>query len=527
MNRHRAPPRYLAALPWIGPIQGSTSEERMDLGAATDPLLGEALAAAFLPVRRAGGSFVRAPGSGWAAPINADEGGRFRLEARLEWWQSGIAGILMVLLYDRSSTLYYAGPADGPRGRRRRRPFPDTWAGQLAAYRSTLDPAAMVPIEDLPKRMRMEIEARVAALLEGPAWELEEGLVERDVPPEADQLTFAVASCQYPANFIDGDLAGRSYGRLRACLEARDSALRPRCLLLLGDQVYIDPTAGLFDPAALSDRYDLPYERLLRLPALRHVLRRIPAFATLDDHELEDNWEPGSGDPDSLEKGRRYFFRYQRMASAPPASPERLWQAFTVNGFPFFMADTRTQRQPRRAGNLDSAQILDPQQWEALEAWLEQHAGSDVPKFITSPAAFLPRHRQAINHRAGALRSDAWDGYPASLEALIARIAEGGMRNVVFLSGDEHISFATTALVRRPDGSEAARILSIHSSGLYAPFAFANSSQDSLACDERFSAGAYLCEVTTRFAARGDGFALIRVSKKGGSWDVRCEFDLA
>src|SRR5690606_27404532 len=114
-----------------------------------------------LPVRRAGGRFVRAPESGWVAPVKADEGGRFRMQASLDWWQEPIAGVLMLLFYDRSSTLYYAGPRSGPRGRKRRRPFPDTWAGQLDAYRSALDATAMVPIHDLPKRMRREIEARV------------------------------------------------------------------------------------------------------------------------------------------------------------------------------------------------------------------------------------------------------------------------------------------------------------------------------------------------------------------------------
>lgn len=524
--RHRAPPRYLARLAWIGPIQGAASARALQLGAATDPLLGEALAAAYLPVRRAGGRLVRAPESGWVAPVHADEGGRFRVEAPLQWWDGRLAGVLMVVLYDRSSTLYYAGPADGPRGRRRRRPFPDTWSGQLGAYRSGLDPAAIVPIRDLPKRMRMEIEARVAGMLDAPAEALEEGLIERDGPPPADELTFAVASCQYPANFIDGDLARRSYERLRLRVEAKDPALRPRCLLLLGDQVYIDPTAGLFDPSALSDRYDLPYERLLRLPALRHILRRIPAYTTPDDHEFEDNWEPGSGCQTNLDEGRKFFFRYQRMAAPPPASTQ-LWQAFTVNGFPFFMADTRTERQGRRAGNLDTATIMEKEQWDGLCKWLDQHAGSDMPKFITSASALVPRHRKAINHRAGALRSDAWDGYPVSLEALIARIADLGMRNVVFLSGDEHASFATTVVVRRPDGSEAASILSIHSSGLYAPFTFANSSRDALVCEDRFPVGRYCCEVTTDFSAAGDGFALVRASKEAGAWRIDYVFDLA
>ena len=69
------------------------------------------------------------------------------------------------------------------------------------------------------------------------------------------------------------------------------------------------------------------------------------------------------------------------------------------------------------------------------------------------------------------------------------------------------------------------RFVSIHSSGLYSPFPFANSMQDSLACCESFRSGAFTVEVSTEFALPGDGFALVRARKDGGSWRIRCLFD--
>jgi cholesterol oxidase len=65
----------------------------------------------------------------------------------------------------------------------------------------------------------------------------------------------------------------------------------------VGDQVYVDPTAGLYDPAGKDDRYRLPYEAWLRQQNVRGALRRIPSFMLLDDHEIDNNWEP-IADPD-------------------------------------------------------------------------------------------------------------------------------------------------------------------------------------------------------------------------------------
>ncbi|HEV2430440.1 MAG TPA: alkaline phosphatase D family protein, partial [Burkholderiales bacterium] len=316
------------------------------------------------------------------------------------------------------------------------------------------------------------------------------------------------------------------YERLQARLTDAVERLRPRCLLLVGDQVYIDPTAGFFDPSTLSDRYDLPYERLLQTKPLRQVLRRVPLHTMLDDHEIEDNWEPPSGGVDNLEKGRKYYLAYQRMAWPPPPPPVRLWYRFEANGFPFFMADTRTERQPRDAGCIGTARIMKDDQFTELTSWLSRQ-DKDMPKFIATPAAFLPRHRRATHgpSGAGALRSDSWDGYRASFDALVKHVADNRIQNVVFLSGDEHISFATTAVVSDRSGNAVTRILSVHSSALYAPFAFANSTQENLAGDDSFDSGSYRLTVTSTFAAPGDGFALLRTWRDNGRWHVCCLFD--
>lgn len=516
-------PRYLARLPWLGPIQGGFQPHAVRLGGCCDPLIGKALLAAYLPVRRRSGRFVRIAGTGWVAPIEPDAQGRFRFEARLDWWQHGGAGVLMVLIYDRSSTVY-----DPVAGINIGRGFPADWAGQLAHFDPKLSATAVMRITALPDRIPEEIEQRLDELLARPAADLEEGLIELSRPAPGT-LTFAVASCQYPANFIDGDVARRSYERLRRRVEAPDAGARPACLLLIGDQVYIDATAGLFDPSALSDRYDLPYERLLQTTPLRHVLRRVPLYTMLDDHEIEDNWERPSGCAKNLERGRAYYLAYQRMAEPPSLPAQRLWYDFTAAGFRFFMADTRTEREARTAANVAQARIMSPEQLDALKAWMDDNHKNrkGMPMFIASPAAFLPRHRRAVHKPdgAGALRSDGWDGYPASFHAIVKHIAGNEIRNVVFLSGDEHISFATTAIVHDGAGKELTRFHSIHSSGLYSPFSFANASQDSLVCKDTIECGAYRCEATTRFAPAGDGFALMQAWQDDGQWRVRCQFD--
>jgi hypothetical protein len=148
-----------------------------------------------------------------------------------------------------------------------------------------------------------------------------------------------------------------------------------------------------------------------------------------------------------------------------------------------------------------------------------------VPKFIACPALPLPRHRRAAQPRqpAAALRSDAWDGYPQSLSRVLGHIARERVPNVVFLSGDEHVSLVARVTLRAANG-EPVVVHSVHSSALYAPFPFANSIDDDLVADEAFRLGDCSVEVHTRFAAPGDGFAVLRVFDDEGRWRARLRF---
>ena len=93
--------------------------------------------------------------------------------------------------------------------------------------------------------------------------ELVDGVIAYDPPanpaqqPEPNGTCFTVSSCQYPAGFVDDPVAYRSYHRILDRLDTREGP-KPRFALFVGDQVYVDATAGLYDPSSQDDRYTTP-----------------------------------------------------------------------------------------------------------------------------------------------------------------------------------------------------------------------------------------------------------------------------
>jgi hypothetical protein len=455
---------------------------------------------------------------------------------------SGTGKVLVLLSYEQAPIVSLAWgdyPVDkeNPAGRQ----LP-AWALRLLAQ----------PVEDAVKEY----------LSETPAAELECALQERPPAPESPpgQLCFAVASCQYPAGPLDPPLAYASYRQLGTLLDGGAGQPRPQFVVLAGDQVYVDASAGLIDPTIADDRYELPYEKLLRVPAVRSVFRRVPVYAMLDDHEIEENWELGvhessasttnSRDESSPLSQRHYgrsaYFKFQRAAGPPPTaaigdSHDPVWYERELDGFRFFFADTRTERQARLAHEIDAARIMSNAQFEALLTWLTLHKDDGRPMFVVSPAILLPRRLATTHGNASAFSSDAWDGFPCSFRRLLAHIAYHRIENVIFLSGDEHHSCDATIqlapLTNESPGSTAAgvTIRSIHSSALYAPFTFANSRPEDLAGHEAFDfddpappAGGvvrYRCQVRTDFAPAGDGFAVITCKRDdAGAWKTHAVF---
>lgn len=456
-------------------------------------------------------------------------------------WLQGRAGTLALLLYPQAEfdlTDDEPGTDDEADGK--------FWPGVRVEILKVLDSCSRQVLETC----RVVLEARELV-------EIGASLQDEPVPvtrrhargraPATDaaraSVTFALASCQYPGDFLDRSPelaapglegpADASALRLRRRIDEPPSIGKPQFLILCGDQVYVDATAGLFDPALPDDRYRIAYENYAGSLGMRRLLVALSSvYALLDDHEIADNW--AIGDPADLRGAITAYWREQRTAGLPPRDPDDpavLWAEFKREGIDFFLADTRSRRHPRRAVDFERAKILgddkDDAQWNALKAFIERTKPKGLA-FVVTPSMLLPRHLSLAHDPESALRSDSWEGYPHSFTQLLAFLCDGGHDHVVFLSGDEHVSCHAKATVRC--GTRSATLHSVHSSALYAPYPFANSIADDFANRETFrfrltEHGAdYVCDVEACHPPPGDGFALIRVSPDddgGARIDVR------
>lgn len=397
--------------------------------------------------------------------------------------------------------------------------------------------------------------------LKQPARELESCFIQ--LRPEIDtysrsqeSLCFALASCQYPAGILDQEPAFNSYQRINSLLNQESK--KPSVLLLIGDQVYIDATAGLFNPTIHGNRYRRSYQMLYQNQYVREVMRKLPSFNMLDDHEINNNWEPIPGDGQNkknMERGRVAFRNWQQKYKLlNKINDKYLWFDFEEKGFPFFMIDSRTERDSRNSKNIKEAKLISKDQFDALKQWLSSNKDNDKPKFIVSPAMPFPRTRTTsqAQHFSAAIQSDSWDGYPDSLERLVSYIVNKKIQNVVFLSGDAHLSLVSKIKVSQTNPSNKQQIdtnlLSIHSSGMYAPFPFANSRKEDLTLNEKYSMpntnkedlalngtcsmpntnDQSLCVTVETDAENidpGNGFSVIEVVKERENWRIDIIFD--
>ena len=363
----------------------------------------------------------------------------------------------------------------------------------------------------------------------------------RQQRPAPEAFSFALASCRYPAGLPDKNLAESALKQLAANSDELDF------VIFCGDQIYADATAGMMDPVRRDERYDLPYEAAFQAEPMRSIARAMPVYTLLDDHEIVDNWEPmvqpsrrAARKEEALRRhALNAFFKYQRMEGdtgvRDDALERRTSMQFERGCASFFLLDTRSQRQYRKPGNVNATGLFARGELSRLEAWLTEEkketAKTKKVKFIVSPALLLPRRLGALNKGADhAARSDGWDGYPGDLRALLGFIAVNEIENVVFLSGDEHLGCVASAelSIAKPCGGVArTRIVSIHASGLYSPFPFANSqARDFIQGIDEFSIGAVQCKSKAVFVPPGSLFASLHIECNAGTPSLGVEFHL-
>lgn len=245
------------------------------------------------------------------------------------------------------------------------------------------------------------------------------------------------------------------------------AAERPDFFAYLGDTIYADSrfvrrAEGLADLRAA-------YRQNRAIASLRSLERRVPIVAMWDDHEVRNDWYPGSVTGSLVAAGRQAFREYQPLAVAPGAP---LYRSFRWGAnLEVLLLDLRSYRSapvqdacenPPGGGVPDVlptgsdrarallgnvvAQLRRPVPSGCLaairradrtllgtaqRAWLLDRLARST---ATWKVVFTPDPIQQI----GLYPYDRWEGYEAERRRVLREIQRRGVRNVVWLATDTH-----------------------------------------------------------------------------------------
>lgn len=311
-------------------------------------------------------------------------------------------------------------------------------------------------------------------------------------------ISMLLGSCRYPGLLWKAKHSDAIFEPLLAEARGREGRPPVNMVMMVGDQIYAD-MLNRHVPLGLADTFEEFQERYHSAFGSRHMrklLRHVPTYMILDDHEIEDNW---SQDRIRRAESRRVFnlainaYRSYQWVHGPTCFGDRLYYEFICSGYPLFVVDTRTQRHMGDLGDsLADNHLLgrpslaeeEPSQLDLLLLWLKQSQQrfGNAPKFIVSSSVFAPNPIDARSGREGSEAqkvrwcedTDSWPAFPHTREAVLRTIIENQIQNVVFLSGDIHCSNVAQLKFSGFADAEKIRSFSITSSALYWPFPFAD-----------------------------------------------------
>ena len=292
-------------------------------------------------------------------------------------------------------------------------------------------------------------------------------------PPTGQRISFAFAfgSCFRP----ESAQGGQTFHTI-AERRQKDNL---RFILLIGDQIYADDYHfnGIGKVATCLADYRAVYAYTFVQPSFRNLLTSLPAFMTMDDHEVDDDWTwtdrqrtmaqipiwdrvirrlqgrpriewqiPRQRVQDALQAYWEHEGMHAPHFALSPSldskaqytlaaeDPGSLAYTFTFGAAAFFVLDTRTMRVKSRADTT----MLGEGQWKVLEKWLQAVKDAYPVKFLVTSCSLLfsmwldfPR--------------DRWSGFPRERDRLLNFLAAHGIEGVYLLTGDLHTAHAVRA----------------------------------------------------------------------------------
>lgn len=304
-------------------------------------------------------------------------------------------------------------------------------------------------------------------------------------PPEGQRrsFSFAFGSCFWPCE----EQPGQIFNQLDSLRKQRaaSSSEAIRFLLLLGDQIYADGSEhnGLGRIACTLEEYRQVYAHTWSQQPFQRLLANLPAYMTLDDHEVDDDWTwsdfnrewaqipiwnriqrrwqglPGEMQCLTRERIRaalQAYWEHQGMHARgyidfPQMINEgryaltqddhgSLAYTFNYGAAAFFVLDTRSMRVKKSRRN---RAMLGYGQWQALENWLMRVKDDYPVKFIVTSCALLYR-------MWADLPCDRWTGFPQERHRLLSFLANHEIEGVHLLAGDLHSGHAVQAKLKAP-----------------------------------------------------------------------------
>ena len=260
---------------------------------------------------------------------------------------------------------------------------------------------------------------------------------------QLDQLNFAFASCQnYNAGFYT----------------AYDHMVKEDLdfVIFLGDYIYEGDGQGTIGrghvPAkeifTLED-YRIRYGQYKSDASLKAAHAAFPWIVTLDDHEVENNWEDEeSNTPHKYTSKEEFLARraiafqvyYEHMplrrSSLPSGIDMQIYRRFNFGNLAEInVLDTRQYRANTESDRLDPNKTM---MGEVQESWLyEGLSRSNAHWNILAQQTIMAQRDTKIGegHEFGA---DNWNGFVANRDRLFNSIKENNLNNVVVLTGDSH-----------------------------------------------------------------------------------------
>lgn len=264
---------------------------------------------------------------------------------------------------------------------------------------------------------------------------------------DIDTLKFAVVSC---SNWQHGYF--NAYDRIAE----KDFDI----VLHLGDYIY---EYGV-DRVKVADRRHLPSHEIITLSdyrtrysqyhldeGLRKVRQNFPLITIWDDHEVANNTYMAGAQNHQPEEGdfstRKAAARKAYYEWIPIREGEKHYRSFAFGNLAeLIMLDERQEGKsaPAKGVNDPTYASSDRSMLGAEQlAWFEDKLDSSTAtwKIIGNQVLFSDFDRSAQTP-ASPRNMDSWDGYPAEKQRIADYIRQNKLRNIIFLTGDTHSSWA-------------------------------------------------------------------------------------